>query len=128
MTLDRRKEEIKLLRKRYGELEHGPNLDWVLFKAFPLPPRWNREHTELLTLIPAGYPTTPPENFYVRDGLRLANGNSPGNYSEGQSVLGSRWAQFSHHPKVWEPAPAPRDGDNLVTFMLMVEQRLQEGG
>lgn len=113
---------------RYGDLEHGPNLDWVLFKSFPLPQGWDRERTELLAIIPAGYPTTPPENFYVPDGLRLANGHAPGNYSEGQTVLGGRWAQFSYHPKTWEPAPVPKEGDNLLTFLLMVERRLQEGG
>lgn len=127
MTLERRKEEIELLRRRYGEMEHGTNLDWVLFKSFPLPPGWNRECTELLILIPAGYPSTPPENFYVRDGLRLANGESPSNYSEGQTVLGGRWAQFSYHPQSWDPAPDLKEGDNLLTFMLVVERRLQEG-
>ncbi len=127
MTLDRRKKEIELLRRRYGEPEHGPNMDWVLFKRFALPAGWNREHTELLVIIPSGYPATPPDNFYVRDGLRLANGNLPSNYSEGQSVLGGRWAQFSFHAQSWDAAPIPEDGDSLLTFMLAVEQRLAEG-
>ena len=127
MTPDRRKQEIELLRRRYGELDHGPNLDWVLFKQFPLPTGWNREYIELLIIIPAGYPTTPPDNFYVREGLRLANGDAPNNYSEGQSILGGRWAQFSFHAQSWNPTPDPENGDNLLTFMLSMEKRLEEG-
>ena len=129
MTLERRKQEIGLLHQRYGELEHGANLDWVLFKSFPMPPGWNREVTELLVIIPPGYPTTPPDNFYVPNGVRImADGAErlPANYSENQSVLGGNWAQFSYHAQGWSPTSNPVDGDNLLTFMLAVEQRLKE--
>ena len=127
MTIDERLREIELMRQRYGDLEHGPNMDWILIKRFPLPSDWNREHTELLVVIPPGYPATPPDNFYVREGLRLRNGNLPNNYSEGQSVLGGPWAQFSFHAQAWTPTPNPEDGDSLLTFMLGIEQRLEEG-
>ena len=126
MTLDRRRQEIELLRRRYGELENGENVDWVLFKSFPLPVGWNSDSTELLVLIPAGYPTTPPDNFYVRNGLRTPSGGSPGNYSENQSILGGSWAQFSFHAKEWSPSSNPEEGDSLITFMFAVEGRLKE--
>ena len=127
MTLERREREFELLKQKYGELEHGENLDWVQFKRFPMPPGWNREATELLVVIPPGYPATPPDNFFVRDGLRTAGGAAPGNYSEGQSVLGGTWAQFSYHAKEWNPAPDPNVGDSILTFMIGVEARLREG-
>lgn len=129
MTLERRSFEIDLLRKRYGEVEHGDNVDWILFKGFRLPPGWNRENTELLMIIPPGYPVTPPDNFYVRNGLRIiADGAErvPSNYSENQTVLGGSWAQFSFHAQVWNPAPDSLEGDNLLTFTLAVERRLEE--
>lgn len=126
MTLERRRQEIELLRRKYGEVEHGLNLDWVLFKQFPLPSGWDRQATDLLVIIPPGYPTTPPDNFYVRNGLRLAHGGPPGNYSENQSVLGGSWAQFSFHAQGWNPACERGVGDDLLTFMLAVEHRLQE--
>lgn len=126
MSQERRRQEIQLLRVKYGQVEHGPNLDWILFKEFPLPPGWNRQTTELLVIIPAGYPTTPPDNFYVRNGLRLANGGLPGNYSENQTVLGGSWAQFSFHAQGWNASPDFKEGDNLLTFMLVVKRRLEE--
>lgn len=126
--LDRRLQEIELLRKKYGQLEHGENLDWVLFKQFPLPPGWNKTTTELLVLIPPGYPTTPPDNFYVPVGFRLVSGATQSNYSEGQSPPGPQWGQFSFHVKKedWSPKADILEGDNLLTFMLAVEGRLKE--
>lgn len=129
MTLERRKQEIELLCKKYKAVEHGPNLDWVLIKRVPVSGGWNREVTEILIIIPPGYPTTPPDNFYVPNGLRImADGTEkvPSNYSENQSVLGGNWAQFSYHAQGWSPSPEPLEGDNLLTFMLAVEQRLKE--
>jgi hypothetical protein len=119
-------QEIELLRKRYGQVEHGPNLDWVLFREFPLPSGWNRGKTPLLVLISPGYPATPPDNFYVATGLRTAQGAMPGNYSENQTVLGEQWGQFSFHAQGWSPAAKFDEGDNLLTFMLAVEKRLRE--
>lgn len=121
--------EIELLRKTYGELEVGADIDWVLIKQFPLVQCWNRESTELLIIIPPAYPSTPPDNFFVTNGLRLRHDGHevpPGNYTENQSVLGKSWAQFSYHCQSWSPAPDPLDGDNLLTFALAANRRLKE--
>lgn len=126
--MERRKEEVDLLGKKYGEVEQGPNLDWVLFKAFPVPPGWSVASTELLVMIPPGYPFTPPDNFYVPVGFRLASGATPGNYSEGTTQVGRQWGQFSFHIQAgdWQASPEVLDGHNLLTFMLQVEKRLRE--
>ena len=91
-----------------------------------MPPGWNREATELLIIIPAGYPATPPDNFFVRNGLLTTDGKAPDNYSENQNVLGDSWAQFSFHGKDWSSTDDPEQGDSLLTFMLAVERRLKE--
>lgn len=114
------------MRQHYGEVDAGSDLEWAVVKAVPLPNGWNRPTTETLIVIPPGYPLTPPDNFFVRNGLRLANGSPPANFAENQSVLGDSWAQFSFHAQSWNPAPEPMDGDNLMTFMMAVEGRLKE--
>ena len=126
--LERRLKEVELLRQRYGELEHGSNVEWVLFKSFRFPSGWNREASTLLVIASNGHPMTPPDNFYVEPGLRLASGATPANYSEPVSQLGQNWGQFSYHVDggEWRPSADILDGHNLLTFMLGVEKRLSE--
>jgi hypothetical protein len=126
--LERRLKEIDLLRKRYGELDHGANVEWVIFKSFRLPPGWNRTVTRLLIIVPPGYPMTPPDNFYVEPGLKLVSGAGVTNYSEPVSQLGQNWGQFSYHVDSgdWKATADILSGHNLLTFMLGVERRLSE--
>ena len=126
--MERRAFEVSILRDKYGEVETGANLEYIIFKNFRLPQGWNRESTELLIIIPAGYPVTPPDNFYVAPGLRLQTGAMPGNYSEGQQHFGRIWGVFSMHIEGgWTPSSNLMGGDNLITFMLtVVEKRLNE--
>ena len=120
-------QEIELLQKKYGVLEYGPNMEWVLFKEFRLLTGWNKDVTELLVVIPPGYPSTPPDNFFVPVGFRLASGGQISNYSESVSHIGRQWGQFSYHPDGdWRPAANILDGDNLLTFMIKVSDRLKE--
>ena len=142
MTLERRRLEIELLRRQYQQVEHGPDIDWILFRAFPLTSGWNRESTDLLVLIPPGYPETAPDNFHVQNGLRTESGAVPGNYAEDHwrssggrvdrcSVLRTEsgavpYAEDQDHAEDWSPSPDPHDGDSLLTFMVAVERRLLE--
>ncbi len=126
MSRDRRDTEFGLLRQHYGDVHAGSDFEWAVVRAVPLCNGWNRPATEVLIVVPPGYPLTPPDNFFVRNGLRLADGSLPANFAENQSVLGDSWAQFSFHAQSWNPAPEPMDGDNLMTFMLAVEGRLRE--
>jgi len=125
--LDFRGQEVELLRTKYGTLSTGEQLDWIRFEQFNLPPGWNRSQTALLVLVPAGYPVTPPDNFYVPVGLRTGSGAQPSNYTESQTLLGLQWGQFSFHlDGEWKPSADYFHGDNLLTFMLGVERRLRE--
>lgn len=126
MATERLRRELELLRKRYPRIEHGADLDWFRIGDYPLPPGWDRGSTDILVLVPPGYPATAPDNFFVTPGLRTASGAPAGNYSENQPVLGETWAQFSFHADGWSPADDPLEGDSLATFMFAVEQRLGE--
>ena len=127
--LQRRLTEITLLEKKYGKIEHGPNLEWVLFREFRLKKGWNRDMTELLIIIPPGYPVTPPDNFYVPTGFRLESGAMPQSYSENQNHLERQWGVFSVHiqKETWSPSADILSGNNLLTYlMVVVEKRLEE--
>ncbi len=125
---DRRKREIDLIARQFGEIEVGPGLDWVLIRRRPLVPGWNKGETTVLVLIPPGYPVTPPDNFYADPDLRLANGQLPGNASPNQTVLGRPWLQFSYHVEGgdWRPHADVLQGHNLMTFLAGVVLRLAE--
>jgi len=125
--IERILQEIEILQKQYGELEYDPNGSWIVFKKFKLPPGWYRDETELLVNIPSGYPSTPPNNFYVPVGFKLANGKPINAYTESQTFLNKQWGQFSYHiDGEWNPSKNILEGDNLVSFMLKVNERLKE--
>lgn len=126
--LERRRQELDLIRAKYGEIEVSPNLDWVTISHFPLPSGWSKPDAKLLVLIPPGYATTPPDNFYVDNDLRLANGADPANTSRDQERLGQRWLMFSFHVEIseWRPHADLLLGHNLLTFLAGVEKRLSE--
>lgn len=124
--------EIELVRVKYYALQNGEKLDWVLIPDYPLPKnRYNKSQTKLLFLLPAGYPNTGPDNFFVEADLKLFNGGMPpslnlGNQSStGIAPLPGSWAWFSWHPKLWLPADSIEAGDNLLTFIRGVSMCLR---
>lgn len=124
---DRIIKEFDLLRQKYPNLQHGENYDWGLILDYPLPKGWNREQTKLLFLVPTSYPHTPPDNFYVENGLRLHNGSMPQSYTEGNSVpVGGNWGCFSWHAEKWQPTDTSKKGDNLLSFLRSINIRLRE--
>ncbi len=120
-------QEIALLKEKFPGLQHGENYDWVIIPDFPLCEGYNRTCTKLLFIIPNTYPHTGPDCFYVDVGLRLANGNMPSNYNEEMNVpVGGNWGYFSWHPEIWQATDRIEDGDNLASFLKVVNVRLRE--
>src|SRR5688572_13054981 len=107
---ERVKEEIELLRQRFPNLKHSDELNWVLIPEYPLPDLFNKSHTNLMWLIPPGYPQTAPDDFFVDGDLRFKNGSSPPafnvgpNSSSGSAPIPGDWGWFSWHPQAqWIP-------------------------
>lgn len=126
--IERRKEEFELVEAEYGEIEVGPQLEWLVVKDWPLPAGWNKRKTAVLILIPPGYPVTPPDNFYTDNDLRLTGGKPPGNTSANQNHLNKQWLQFSYHVESgdWHAHTDLLQGHNLLTFLNGVGKRLEE--
>ena len=123
-----RNNDLDLVQAERGEIERGPNLEWVIVKHWKLDAGWNKDEVEVLVQIPAGYPVTPPDNFYATADLRLENGGEPGNASANQTIAGRPWLQFSYHiePSDWQPKSDPAAGHNMLTFLAGVAKRLED--
>jgi len=119
--------EFEMLSEKYEVIDKDPNYQWILIKR-KLQPGWNKDETEVLLLIPAGYPSTKPDNFYVPRGLKAENSSVQiQNCSDGgHNFFGREWNQFSFHAEEWKPSEDIVSGHNLLTFMAGVVQRLTE--
>lgn len=121
---DRLRQEVESLREKFPGLSHCGNFAWLLIPNFPLPiGRFNQERTSLLIKIPAGYPSTGPDNFFVDRTVKLAGGSAPQGFNpnnhstSGPAPLPGDWAWFSWHPQSWRPTATINTGDNLFTFI-----------
>ena len=125
---DRRRVEVELVQRSLGELQLGPNLEWLIVPRWRLSKGWSKKGTRMLVLIPSGYPTMAPDNFYVDADLRLENGQLPGNTGNAELPDLGAWLLFSFHvePDDWQPHVNPILGHNLLTYLAAVRQRLSE--
>ena len=86
---------------------------------------WNRSTTNLLFLLPPGYPSGAPDCFWVEPkGFRLENGGTPINSNDANPIPGdvnpertTTW--FSWHVESWNP-----NRDTLVTYFNVILSRL----
>jgi hypothetical protein len=128
---DRIQAELTLLRQDYPDVEYQPEGHWVLVPSYPLPEGWNRTVTDIVFLIPDGYPGTPPYGFYVHSGL-LFGSKLPGSYSDTapeQPPFGGPWGFFSWHASNgWFPSADIPRGNNLLQWANGFSERFAEGG
>ena len=86
---------------------------------------WNRPTVNILFLVPPGYPAGQPDCFWVEpSGLRLADGSTPKNTSDGNQIPGdlkpdrsTTW--FSWHVQSWNPSQ-----DTLSIYFKVIRDRL----
>lgn len=131
---ERVRQEIDLLKQKYPQVQHGEQLNWVFIPDYPLPDGYNKENTRLLWNLPAGYPETASDDFFVDGDLRQKDGSNPPNMnigpiaSSGLAPIVGNWAWFSWHPDVWRPAANIAEGDNLLSFLRAVNMCLRGEG
>lgn len=129
---ERVREELERVKKRFPDLRFGEQLNWFLIPSFPLPiGRFEQADTPVLVMVPPGYPNTGPDNFFVRQDLRLKGGGTPpafnpnNNSSSGTAPVPGEWGWFSWHPQVWRPAANVDQGDNLQTYITGISMCLR---
>jgi Prokaryotic E2 family E len=112
-------------------VDRGRGTGWFYIPDFSMPTGWNSRTSELLIVVPAGYPQVPPESFFLQQDLRDSQGRSVAHYYEqnmGQNPYHDRnWAWFCYHVKShsWRPAVQITRGDSLATYATLVYQGLK---
>src|SRR5258708_30258954 len=126
--VERMRQEVELLRQKYGDVESDAGVTWIRVLSFPLPPGWSKPLCQLIVTVRAGYPVTPPDNFDLEHGVSLMSGAQPGNSSPGQTLNGSTWTIFSYHvePGTWRPSSEIGRGHNMLTYFQGIDTRLRE--
>lgn len=127
MTSERLEKEIELLQACYGMVTVENGGAGIIVPAYILVAGWSKAQTALMVLVPPGYATTPPDNFYTDVDLTLVSGAKPANTSENLQ-FGRRWRQFSYHLErgTWHPTATVDQGHNLITYFIGIEKRLAE--
>jgi hypothetical protein len=87
-----------LVRKgyRYEAFVHGAMTAVVIFD-FMLPPGYQSDRTNLLILLPGGFPEAAPDMWWCEPQVRLASGADPVSTSVGEQIGGRTWQRFSRH-------------------------------
>ena len=110
---------LKAKRLKYEETLEGGFLCVVIF-GYELPAGYSQGVVDLLVCLPAGWPDTNPDMFWVDPPIAYADGTEPGQSSGRGDYVGRTWQRFSRHVPngVWRP------GDNLETWMTMIRDIL----
>lgn len=95
----------------------------VVINQFKVPEAYDVEATNLLIILPAGYPNANLDMFRTLPDVRLKSGNWPLNADNREVHNGVSWQRWSRHfNTTW------RQGvDNLRTFIASVKRELEKG-
>jgi hypothetical protein len=94
---------------------------YLILHGFPVnPDRFDRSSTDILILIPRGYPMARLDMFFADPWVRFHSGQLPAQADVPQEYLGRRWQRFSRHLKEWR---AGQDG--LPSFLALIAKELQ---
>lgn len=108
----------------------GNAFSWFLIQDFDLPPIWVPAFSDLLVVMAGlnGGFEIPPYDFYLDRNLRTKNGACLSNYFEepGESnKLGHLgYAYLCIHLMDWQPSLDVVSGDNLLTVVDLIYQRM----
>src|ERR1700730_19217654 len=104
-------EQLTELQQHYPNATVTRNADGSFFvrvSAVSLPQGWSKDSTDLLLLVPPGYPTARPNGFETDADLQLQNNSMPAGTGQ-SSHLGRAWLHFC-----WQPSqPWNNDRDTL---------------
>lgn len=124
MPLPEVDEEFLRDKEYQWELQQAGNEQLLIFRNYSLPASKYTPHVvDLLVKIPAGYPVTNPDMFFIAQNVLKVDGTTPQSVTQ-TAINGGTWHQWSRHypPNTW------RSGiDSLESYMLVVRKELEKG-
>jgi hypothetical protein len=92
----------------FEEIEAGGQKGVVLREVVLPPGKYDVPKTDVLLLLPGGYPDAPPDMFYLYPWVRLAGvGRYPRAADQAVAFANLNWQRWSRHSDQWR---AGRDG------------------
>jgi hypothetical protein len=121
--------ELKLLRIHFPHVEYIDEGKWVKLPAIPLPNGWNKSEIDIAFRFPDRYPQNLFYGFFVPSGLRPVKGELKHftDPAPASPPFTGTWAFFSGNPEPWHPAVDIQAGNNALTWIRNIRQRLHEG-
>jgi hypothetical protein len=94
----------------------------LIIRGYPLDTsRYDRDATDIMLIIPSGYPQSPLDMFYADPWIKLRTGADPPQASVVIEAGPRRWQRFSRHlPQPWRVGI-----DGLHVFLAMIAAELQ---
>ncbi|MCE7736980.1 MAG: hypothetical protein GPJ54_18995 [Candidatus Heimdallarchaeota archaeon] len=128
MIPDELLQDLKIFEEQGREYEivDEGNRIYIIFKNYCLPTGlYNKDKTDLMIFTTPQYPNAGFDMFWVDETITLKSGGQPKSAEQFETYLERRWRRFSYHPynkKPWNPSE-----DDVIQFMLYVNQRLEKG-
>jgi len=124
MTVSLPEEDSRFLNAKGFDWRVEPNGSggYLILHDFPVnPDRFDRSCTDLLILIPQGYPLAGLDMFFADPWVKLHSGELPGQADVPQEYLGRKWQRFSRHlQQPWRPGL-----DGLASFLAIIAKELR---
>jgi hypothetical protein len=94
----------------------------VIFKDYRLPAGlFQTQSTDVLVVLPAGYPDAPPDMFYTFPWVRLtSSGGWPTAADQPYSFGNISWQRWSRHNNEWR-----RGKDGIWTMLKRIDHALE---
>jgi hypothetical protein len=94
----------------------------IVLKGYELPAeRYEAANADVLIVLPAGYPDSPPDMFYVLPWLRLtASRRYPNKADHAFEFNDQSWQRWSRHNNEWRPGI-----DGIWTMLRRIQNALE---
>jgi hypothetical protein len=115
--------DITRLREEFGSVEVVATPDGglhIVLGSVRLPGGWSKSQTQMLIVVPPGYPEQRPSGFFAENVLTLAQGQQPRGTGINE-IAGRPWLYFCWQPEAWNS-----QRDNLWKYVKLMTERFRE--